>query len=113
MAQHVVAHQTSLPSEEVIVRAIQFFSTEYWTTNSQSPRSVTFLGRVNLPWIHLAGALIGLACFIVPRIILHLTFLIRARKFQNLVVTATLTVETSETLCIWKPLIPGTDSALG
>lgn len=45
MADLVTNGKTSLSAEEVIVRAIQFFSTERWKATSQSARTATFEGK--------------------------------------------------------------------
>ena len=88
MADIVINQKTSLPSEEVSVRAVQFFSTHQWRVTSQSPRAVTLEGRVPIPWIHVLFVIVGYLCCILPGIILYITLVRKVRRFQNLVVTA-------------------------
>ena len=88
MADLVANRRTSLPSEEVIVRAVQFFSTAKWRPSSQSPRAATFDGRIPLPWIHMLLTILGFMLCVVPGLILYFLLIKKARQFQNLVVTA-------------------------
>lgn len=88
MADKVTNGKTSLPSEDVIVRAVQFFSTERFRTSSQSGRSATFDGRPPIPWVMLLLTFIGYCCCIVPGIIMYFMVIRKLRRFHNLVVTA-------------------------
>src|SRR5208283_6148039 len=74
--------------EEVIVRAIQFFSTEKFRTGSQSGRVATFDARPPVPWGMLLLTILGFLFCIVPGIIMYIMVIRKLRRFQNLVVTA-------------------------
>lgn len=89
MADSILNKQTGLSGEEVITRAVQFFSTESWRTTSQSPRAATFEGRPPIPWFMLLLTAIGYLCCLVPGIVMWFLVIRKARRFQNLVVTAT------------------------
>ena len=89
MADSVLNKQTHLSGEEVITRAVQFFSTESWRTTSQSARAATFEGRPPIPWFMLLCTIIGYLCCIVPGIIMYIAVIKKMRRFQNLVVTVT------------------------
>ena len=85
----VVAHEkTSLVPEEVIVRAVQFFSTENWRLTSQSSRTATFQGKPPIPWFMLLLTFVGLVACVVPGIIMYVMFIKKMYRFHNLVVTA-------------------------
>jgi hypothetical protein len=87
MADSVLTKQTSLSGEEVVTRAIQFFSTENWRATSQSPRNATFEGRPPIPWFMMLLMIAGYICCIVPGIIIKIMVIKKMRRFQNLVVT--------------------------
>ncbi len=91
MMQKTATGFTILPPEEVIVRAIQFFTSENWRIQTQSARTATFVGRLRFPWLQiilsimfllvglllcvtLVGAIIG-----IPLIIVGVIFAARAR----------------------------------
>jgi|GEM_PF-1755382 len=85
----VVAHaKTSLVPEEVIVRAVQFFSTENWRLTSQSSRTATFQGKPPIPWFMLLLTIVGFVTCIVPGIIMYVMYIKKMYRFHNLVVTA-------------------------
>jgi len=86
MADSVITKQTSLSGEEVVTRAIQFFSTEHWRTTSQSARAATFEGRPPIPWFMILMTIVGYACCLVPGIILWFMVIKKMRRFQNIVV---------------------------
>ena len=88
MADLVLNKTTSLSSEDVITRAVQFFSTASWRTTSQSARAATFEGRVPIPWFLILLTVIGYAACVVPGIIMWVMVVRKVRRFQNLVVTA-------------------------
>ena len=88
MADTVSNKKTSLDSEEAVVRAIQFFSTESWRVTSQSGRAVTLAGKPKIPWVHLACVVIGFIACLVPGIILYIMLIKKVNRFQNMVVTA-------------------------
>ena len=88
MADVVTQGRTSLGPDEVIVRAVQFFSTEKWKPTSQSQRTATFEGKPPIPWLMLLLTVIGfLACFL-PGIIMYIMVIRKLHRFHNLVVTA-------------------------
>jgi len=87
MADLVATRQTTLPGEEVIVRAVQFFTNEKWRPQTQSERIATFMGRPPIPWGLLLLTIIGFICFIVPGVIMYILVVRRMIRFQNLVVT--------------------------
>jgi hypothetical protein len=89
MADLVVNQKTTLAADEVIVRAIQFFSTENWRVTSQSGRAVTLAGKPPFPLLHLCFVIIGFMLCVVPGIILYFMLLRKVIRFQNMVVTAT------------------------
>jgi len=53
MAELVATIKTSLQGEEVIVRAVQFFTSSKWKPQTQSARVATFVGRPPIPIIML------------------------------------------------------------
>ena len=91
MADLVGNKKTTLPSDEVIVRAVQFFSTERWKTTSQSPRSVTFEGKPPFPWLAILFTIAGLALCDVPGLIMYFLFVRKMYRFYNLVITVSPT----------------------
>ncbi len=88
MADQVTNVRTTLSAEEVVVRAVQFFSTGKWRPTGQSGRTATFQGMPPIPWGLLILTIIGFALCVVPGVILYIMFIKKARQFQNLVVTA-------------------------
>jgi hypothetical protein len=89
MADSVLTKQTSLAGEEVVTRAIQFFSTENWRTTSQSTRNATFEGRTPIPWFMILLTIVGYICCFVPGIIIKIMVIKKMRRFQNIVVAVT------------------------
>lgn len=89
MADLVAQRTTSLPPEEVLVRAVQFFTTERWRAQSQTNRIATFVGVPKMPFIQIALALILTACLVVPGVIYYLIVIRKVRRLQNIVVTTT------------------------
>ena len=89
MADSVLTKQTNLSGEEVITRAVQFFSTERWRATTQSARSATFEGKPPIPWFMILFTIIGYCCCVVPGVIMYVMVIKKLRRFQNLVVTAT------------------------
>jgi hypothetical protein len=89
MADLVLNKQTSLSSEEVVTRAIQFFSTASWRATSQSGRAATFQGMPPIPWFILLLTFLGFLFCLIPGIIMYVVAIRKLRRFQNLVVTAT------------------------
>src|ERR1700722_7160831 len=88
MADFVLTKQTNLSGEEVVTRAVQFFSTENWRTTSQSPRNATFEGRPPIPWFMMLLMIVGYICCIIPGIIIKIMVIKKMRRFQNIVVAA-------------------------
>lgn len=88
MADLVTNAKTSLSAEEVIVRAVQFFSTEKWKATSQSSRTATFEGKPPIPWFMLLLTVLGFICCIIPGIIMYIMVIRKVYRFFNLVVTA-------------------------
>lgn len=89
MADSILTKQTNLSGEEVVTRAIQFFSTESWRTTSQSPRNATFEGRPPVPWFLILLMIAGYLCCVVPGIIIQIMVIRKLRRFQNMVVATT------------------------
>lgn len=89
MPDLVATRTTSLPPEEVLVRAVQFFTTEKWRAQSQTNRIATFVGVPKIPWLQLLLALILTACLIIPGVIYYVLVIRKARRLQNMVVTTT------------------------
>jgi len=88
MADLVAAAQTSLGAEDVMVRAVQFFTNEKWRPTTQSGRVATFQGRPPIPWGYILLTIIAFLCFIVPGIILYILLIRKMMQFQNLTVSA-------------------------
>lgn len=88
MADRVANGKTSLSAEEVIVRAVQFFSTEKFKATSQSGRTATFEGRPPIPWGMLLLTVLGFIACLVPGIIMYVMVIRKMYRFYSLVVTA-------------------------
>lgn len=108
MADKIASARTSLSSEEVIVRAVQFFATEKFRTGSQSGRVATFDGRPPIPWGMLLLTVLGFMFCIVPGIIMYVMAIRKLRRFQNLVVTANPIGGGSEVSISYPPWAAGT-----
>ncbi len=91
MPDLVATKTTSLPPEEVLVRAVQFFTTETWRAQSQTNRIATFVGMPKIPWLQLLIAVALTACFVLPGLIYYILVIRKARRMQNIVVTTTPT----------------------
>lgn len=89
MADLVETKTTSLGAEEVLVRAVQFFTNENWRAQSQTNRIATFVGVPKVPWLHLLIAILLTLCLIVPGLIYYILVIKKARQLQNIVVTTT------------------------
>ncbi len=83
----LLSSYTVLPCEEVILRAIQFFTGEKWRTQTQSARVATFQGRPPFPIGSLIIMIIFIETIIVP-IIMYVMIIRKVIRFQNIVVTA-------------------------
>lgn len=88
MADIVTRATTSLACEEVIVRAVPFFSTQKWRPTTQSARSATFQGRPAIPCFMILLTIVAFTFFILPGIIMYIMVIRKMYGFQNLVVTA-------------------------
>ena len=88
MADKISNGKTSLSAEEVIVRAVQFFSTEKFKATSQSGRTATFEGRPPIPWGMLLLTILGFIMCIVPGVIMYIMVIRKMYRFYSLVVTA-------------------------
>ncbi len=96
MADLVYSFKTTLSPEDVVVRAVQFFSGTKWRPSGQSSRTATFQGMPPIPWVHITLMVIAFMACIVPGIIYYIYIVQKARKFQNLVVTASPLTNGSE-----------------
>ncbi len=89
MTDLTATRNTTLPPEEVLVRAVQFFTNEKWRAQSQTNRIATFVGMGRVAWSQIAIMLILFLCGFVPGIIYYLVVITRSRRLQNIVVTTT------------------------
>lgn len=96
MADQVVTTRSSLPADDVIVRAVQFFSSENWRPTSQSQRTATFQGKPPIPWLYMLLTIAGFVACVVPGIIMYILVIKKMYRFQNLIVTANILPEGSE-----------------
>ena len=103
MADRVANSRTSLSCEEVIVRAVQFFSTGRFRATSQSSRAATFQGRPPIPWGMLLLTIIGFFFCIVPGIIMYVMVIRKMYRFYNLVITANPIASGGTEVCITYP----------
>jgi hypothetical protein len=87
MAEQVASGKTSVSPEDVIVRAVQFFTTERWRAQTQSGRIATFVGRPRINPILWIATVVGLIACVIPGIILYIVMIRKAYAFQNIVVT--------------------------
>jgi hypothetical protein len=88
MADKVITATTTLSPEDVVIRAVQFFSGENWRPSSHSGRTATFQGKPPIPWLYLALTIVGLVFCIVPGVIMYIMVIKKLNRFHNLVVTA-------------------------
>lgn len=89
MTDLTLKKHTSLSSEEVVTRAVQFFANSKWRPTTQSSRAATFEGRPPIPWFLLLLTVLGFMACLLPGIIMYVMAIKKMRRFQNLVVTAT------------------------
>jgi len=89
MADLVVTRYTTLAPEDVLVRAVQFFTNETWRAQSQTNRVATFVGVPKIPWFQLMLAILLTFCLIIPGLIYYLLVIRKLRQLQNVVVTTT------------------------
>ena len=96
MAESVATGRTALSAEDVVVRAIPFFTGEKWRTQSHSTRVATFVGKTKVPWGLLFFTFLCFLAFVIPGVIMYLFVIRRMHRFQNLVVTANPITKGSE-----------------
>ncbi len=89
MAELTASCRTSLAGEDVIVRAVQFFTNDRWRVQSQSARVATLIGRPKIPVGLILLTIVGFFFFIVPGFLLYILVIRRAIRLQNIVVTVT------------------------
>lgn len=89
MADLVANTHTVLPPEDVMVRAVQFFTNENWRAQSQTNRIATFVGLPKLPCFQLTLAILLTLCLIAPGVIYYILVISKLRRLQNIVVTTT------------------------
>jgi hypothetical protein len=78
---------TSLQPEDVLVRAVQFFTTERWRAQSQTNRVATFVGLSKIPVGKILIMLFLLCFFVLPGLMYYMIVLRSLRRLQNIVVT--------------------------
>lgn len=105
MAEQVANGKTDLPPEEVIIRAVQFFTGERWRAQTQSARVATFVGRPKVSATLWLATVLGLIFCVIPGIILYLVMIRKAYAFQNIVVTANPLPEGSEVVITHSPQV--------
>jgi hypothetical protein len=89
MTEHVYSLRTTLAPEDVVVRAVQYFSTTKWRSSGQSGRTATFEGMPPIPWVHITLMFLAFAACVLPGIVYYFFVIQKLRRFQNLVVAAT------------------------
>ena len=89
MADLVATRHTTLPPEEALVRAVQFFTNEKWRAQSQTNRVATFVGVIRIPWFQILLAILLTVCFVIPGVIYYVVVISKMRRLQNIVVTTT------------------------
>jgi hypothetical protein len=89
MKDRTINISTTIAPEDVMVRAVQFFTTERWRAQSQTNRIATFVGVPKIPMLKVLIMLILLFCFVIPGLIYYLVVLRSLRRLQNIVVTTT------------------------
>lgn len=91
MADLVAKIDVTLPPEEVMVRAVQFFTNEKWRAQSQTNRIATFVGMGRIAWFQIMLAILLTMCFVVPGVIYYVIVISKMRRLQNIAVTTTPT----------------------
>ena len=89
MPDLTLTRSTPLPPEEVLVRAVQFFTNERWRAQSQTNRIATFVGMGRVLWTQIVLALLLMMCFVIPGVIYYVVVIAKMRRLQNIVVTTT------------------------
>lgn len=103
MADLVAKVETTLPSEDVLVRAVQFFTNQNWRAQSQANRVATFVGATKLPIMHLILAILLTACFVIPGLLYYFLVIRGMRRMQNIVVTTTPKGQGCEVVVTYPP----------
>lgn len=78
--------KTTMPPEDILVRAQQFFSTEHFIPTGITERTALFQGKPPFPWILLSITILGFLFCVVPGVIAYFLFWVKYYKFYNLVV---------------------------
>jgi hypothetical protein len=80
---------TTLSPDEVMVRAVQFFTTERWRAQSQTNRIATFVGMPKVPLIKIIFLVVLTFFLVVPGLLYYLVVISKLRRMHNIVVTTT------------------------
>jgi hypothetical protein len=107
MPDVITSRSTSRSCEDVFACAREIFAAEDWRQTSQHGRSVTFRGKVRLPWYLLALIAAGLLTYVVPGIVVYLLCARHACRFTSIVVTATSIRGGTQVAVHYPPLAEG------
>jgi hypothetical protein len=88
MENLVINGKTSIPSDEVIIKAVQFFSTEKFVPTSRDGRIATFSGRPPIPWFMMLLTILGFFLCLLPGIIMYFIVIRKMLRFVQIVITA-------------------------
>jgi len=84
----ITAHsKTTFDGQEVIIKAIHFFTNERWRLQSQTDRTAIFVGRPPTPWIFILLTFIAFFFFVIPGIIMYIMVIRKSLRFQNIAVS--------------------------
>ena len=89
MPDLTATRSTTLPPEEVLVRAVQFLTNERWRAQSQTNRIATFVGMARVSRTQIAVMLLLMMCGAIPGILYYFVVISKMRRLQNIVVTTT------------------------
>ena len=89
MADLTVKVATTLPSDDVMVSAVQFFTNQKWRVQSQTSRIATFVGVNSIPIFKLLILVFLLFFLVIPGLIYYALVIRSLRKFRNIVITTT------------------------
>lgn len=103
MPDLVARADTVLPPEEVLVRAVQFFTNEKWRAQSQTNRIATFVGIGRVAWFQIMLAILLTMCFVLPGVIYYVIVISRMRRLQNIAVTTTPTGSGCQVVVTYPP----------
>ena len=103
MADLVAKTQTKLPPDEVMVRAVQFFTNEKWRAQSQTNRIATFVGIAKIPCFTMVLVVVLTICFVVPGLIYYFVVVRKLRRLRNIVVTTTPNETGTEVVVTYPP----------